>query len=271
MAGLLELQMKQASRGYSAGCLERCQSAVCIMTLHDITPSITISGLRRSTSDTIMTRLFSMQTQACVCSRLLGAAAHRHGPPPASGTPQTLRVPLKHSAPVPAPPAWQARVGMAQNACNLQPREHKNCVFGLAWQARGQDSIYTNTDSFGSTRNFVRHPATRHDLGIRCGMLAVQSDLYPQVSTSQVLGTRKGSMPGQDELQHDLLPGRAVGFSHKHGRALHSIIWLAAACAAWPDWLRHRDPALSLTIPLSELWSSCSEAIVRLKCQVSEL
>ena len=115
-------------------------------------------------------------------------------------------------------------------------------MFSLAWQAKGQDSLFTDTDSFGNTRNFVWHPAIRYGLGIRCGVLAKQSDLYPQVSTSQVLGTRKGSMPGQDELQHDLLPGRAVGISHKHGRALHSVIWLAAACAAWPDWLRHHRP-----------------------------
>ena len=67
-------------------------------------------------------------------------------------------------------------------------------------------------------------------------------------------------MPGQDELQHNLLPGRTVGVSHKHGRALHGVVWLATACAAWPDWLRHRDPALSLSIPLSELWSGCGEA-----------
>ena len=76
-------------------------------------------------------------------------------------------------------------------------------------------------------------------------------------ATQQHRPCRSGPLaaPGQDELQHDLLAGRAVSVGHQHRGALHTR--RGAAVGARARRLRHRRAALALPVPLAQLRARC--------------
>ena len=76
----------------------------------------------------------------------------------------------------------------------------------------------------------------------------------PAIHTTEALQGRTAG-PGQDELQHDLLPDCAIGVGHQHCRALQAL--RAAAVGARTRRLRNRCAALALAVPLAQFWARC--------------